>query len=486
MRGENEAAIGVLRRCLRASPEHGATWYNLGNALLAVGRPVEAVEAFVTCLRVTPELGAAYLNLASTLRALALLEQARTMAELAVHHLPDEPEAKICLAAVLHDQTDYGAAVRLYRQVLARNPLHAGALSSLGNSLRALGHMPESLAAHDRAVAAAPGNAEFLFNRSTSYLMAGDYARGWDAYEWRWQNPAGRIRDLGALWQGEDIAGRTILLHAEQGLGDTLQFVRYVPLVAARGARVVLEVQPALVRLFQAMPGVHRVIARGEALPPYDRHCPLLSLPRVFATRLETIPCHLPYLQAEADAIVAWGTKLPDDQGVRVGIVWAGSPHLNDAAAHLFDLRRSISLAELAPLGDIAGVHLVSLQKDRPDGPSWTPPGMNVIDLMPGVADFADTAALASNLDLVISVDTSVAHLAAGLGLPVWLLARYNGCWRWMQDRLDSPWYPGMRIFRQEHPMDWSGVIQRVRIDLETIAKEGSACLANEPGLSPL
>ena len=486
MRGENEAGISVLRRCLRASPEHGGTWYNLGNALLAVGRPVEAVDAFVACLRVAPELGAAYLNLASTLRGLAMLEQARTMAELAVQHLPDEPEAKTCLAAVLHDQADYGAAVRLYRQVLARNPLHAGALSSLGNSLRALGHMSESLAAHDRAVAAAPGEPEFLFNRSTSYLMAGDFARGWDAYEWRWQNPPGRARDLGTLWQGEDIAGRTVLLHAEQGLGDTLQFVRYVPLVAARGARVVLEVQPPLVRLVQAMPGAHRVIARGEALPPYDRHCPLLSLPRAFATRLETIPCHLPYLHADADAIAAWGAKLPDDQGVRVGIAWAGGPHLNDAAAHLFDLRRSISLAEFAPLGDIAGVHLVSLQKDRPDGPSWTPSGMNLIDLMPDVADFADTAALASNLDLVISVDTSVAHLAAGLGLPVWPLARYNGCWRWMQDRLDSPWYPGMRIFRQEHPMDWSDVIQNICADLRTIARNDPAYLPKRSGLSPL
>ncbi len=272
-----------------------------------MGRPVEAVDAFVSCLQVSPDLGAAYVNLATTLRGLGLIEQARVMAELAVQRLPDEPEAKICLAAALHDQTDYPAAVKLYRQVLARAPRHAGALSSLENSPQALGHVSESLAAHDRAVAAAPGEPGFLFNQATSLLMAGDFERGWDAYEWRWQNPPGRARDLGSLWQGEDIAGRTILLHAEQGLGDTLQFVRYVPLVAARGARVVLEAQPSLVRLFWTLPGARQVIARGDALPAHDVHCPLLSLPRAFATRVETIPDHVPYLHADADAIAAGG-----------------------------------------------------------------------------------------------------------------------------------------------------------------------------------
>jgi hypothetical protein len=432
--------------------------------LAATRRRVEAVDAYVGCLRVSPDFGPAYLNLSATLRVLIRLDQAQAMAEQAVRLLPDEPEATLCLAAVLHDKAEYAAAARLYRQALARNPRHAGALSSLGNSLRALGHVAESLAAHDRAVAAAPDNAEHRFNRSTALLAAGDYAAGWEEYEWRWLHPPGRVRDLGPSWRGEPIAGRTILLHAEQGLGDTIQFVRYVPMVAARGARVVLEVQPDLIRLLQAVPGVARLIARGDALPGFDTHCPLLSLPRAFGTRLETVPAGLPYLTVDPREKARWAAKLPGDARPLAGVVWAGSPHMNDAPAHLVDLRRSIDPADLTPLADIAGMHLISLQKDRPP-----PPGLGLIDLMPRVGDFADTAALVANLDLVIAVDTSVAHLAGALGRPVWLMSRANGCWRWLHERQDSPWYPGMRIYRQQRALDWAGVIRRVCRDLAAL-----------------
>jgi tetratricopeptide (TPR) repeat protein len=482
-RGETEAAIAAFRDSLQVAPDHAPTWFNLANALLAAARPVEAVEAFVGCLRVDPELGAAYLNLATTLRGLVMLDQAKTMAEHAVRCMPDGGEAKLCLAAVLHDRAEYAAAVRLYRQVLAREPCHGGALSSLGNSLRALGHVAESLAAHDRAIAAAPEEPEFRFNRATALLAAGDFARGWDEYEWRWRYPAGRDRRLGPAWQGEAIVGRSILLHAEQGLGDTLQFVRYVPMVVARGARVILEVQPSLVRLLQSLPGVEHVIARGDALPAYDTHCPLLSLPRVFSTRLETIPAAHPYLSADPGAVAAWDARLPVGGGLRVGLVWAGSPHRDNALSHLVDLRRSISLAELSPLGGNADVHLISLQKDRADEPS-SPSVASLIDLMPEIEDFADTAALVANLDLVIAVDTSVAHLAGGLGRPVWLLARYNGCWRWMHNRADSAWYPGMKIYRQQRPLDWSGVIRDVRADLVAFAQ--AAATARLPGHFPI
>ena len=253
-------------------------------------------------------------------------------------------------------------------------------------------------------------------------------------------------------------------------MGDTLQFVRYVPLVVARGARVILEVQASLVRLLRSLPGVEQVIARGDALPGYDSHCPLLSLPRAFSTQLETIPAKHPYLWADAAAAAAWNDRLPVDGGFRVGLVWAGSPHRDNATSHLVDLRRSISLAELSPLADISHVHLISLQRDRPDEQSSLA-AASLIDLMPDIDDFADTAALVANLDLVIAVDTSVAHLAGGLGRPVWLLGRYNGCWRWMHDRADSPWYPGMRVYRQQRPLDWSGIIRSVRADLATFAQ---------------
>ncbi|MGD0107769.1 MAG: tetratricopeptide repeat protein [Rhodopila sp.] len=474
-RGDAAEAVNAFRRCLAAAPDHAATSFNLGNALIKAHRPVEAVDAFVACLRKAPDFAAAYVNLATTLRGLTLLEQAQAMAETAVRLLPAEPEAKICLAGVLHDRSQYDAAAALYRQALSSVPGHAGALSSLGNSLQAMGNLTGALAAHDRAVAAAPDDAESRFSRATSLLAAGDFAAGWNEYEWRWQRARSRSRGFGKPWAGEDIGGRTILLHAEQGLGDTLQFVRYAPMVATRGGRVVLEVQPSLVRLMRTISGIGHVLARGDPLPVFDAHCPLLSLPRAFATRLETIPADIPYLNADAAAAALWRARLPDDGGLRVGLMWAGSPHTDDAGAHLIDRRRSLAQTELAPLGGVGGVHLVSLQKDPPKVPDEVRRGLSLIDPMADVVDFADTAALVANLDLVISVDTSVAHLAGALGRPVWLLSRYDACWRWLDRREDSPWYPGMRIYQQERPLDWSGVIGRVRADLAAFVRHGTA-----------
>ena len=464
-RGQAGAAIDAFKRSLALAPNHAASLYNLGNALLQAGSPVEAVEAFVQCLRVNPAFGAAYVNLATALGRIGLLEQARTMAELGIHYLPDLPEAKVCLANVLHDCAEYQAASELYAWALDREPDDARTLTGLGNTLHAMGRLAEALVVHDRAVAVAPGDADCHFNRATTRLAAGDFARGWEDYEWRCQRAQGRKRHFGKSWQGEDIAGCTILLHAEQGLGDTLQFVRYAPTMAQRGCRVVLEVQPPLVRLLQGMPNIHQVVAQGDDLPAFDLHCPLMSLPRAFATTLETIPAALPYLHADPEAVAAWNVKLPDS-GLRVGLVWSGSPHNDDAGAHLIDRRRSIALNEFAPLADLPGIHLVSLQKHGTEQ-AWTcPPGMTLIDPMADVNDFADTAALIANLDLVIAVDTSVAHLAAGMGRPVWLMSRYDGCWRWLHDREDSPWYPGMRIYRQQCPHDWPAVIARIRDDL--------------------
>jgi tetratricopeptide (TPR) repeat protein len=477
--GKVAPAIAAFERCLVSLPNHAGLRYNLANALIMAGRPVEAVDAFLACLRLASDFGAAYVNLANTLRQLAMLEQAQAMAELGVLYLPDVPEAKIGLANVLHDRGEYAAAASLYRRVPTCASNYAGVLSSLGNTLRAMGQFGDALAAHERALVAAPSDSEFHFNYAATLLATGDFAQGWEQYEWRWQRAQSRPRGFGQAWCGEPISGRTILLYAEQGLGDTLQFVRYAPMVAERGARVVLEVQPPLVRLMRGVAGVSHVVARGDALPLFDTSCPLLSLPRAFATRLGTIPAACPYLHVDPAAAAAWQAKLPADGGLRVGLVWAGCPHTDHAGMHLIDHRRSLGLAELAPLAGIAGVHLISLQKDRPDVAGMAPCAMTLIDLMPEIADFADTAALVANLDLVISVDTSVAHLAGALGRPVWLLSRYDGCWRWLHGRDDSPWYPGMRIYRQERPHDWSGVVARIRSDLVAFARQGPA--AGEP-----
>ncbi|XKH38535.1 hypothetical protein ACIU1J_25365 [Azospirillum doebereinerae] len=264
-------------------------------------------------------------------------------------------------------------------------------------------------------------------------------------------------------WRGEPLNGATILLHAEQGHGDTLHFVRYAPLVAAQGGRVVLAVQPALKRLVAGMPGVAAVYALTEAFPAPDLHCPLLSLPRLLGTELDTIPSGIPYLHPPAAAVGKWlGQPLPG-AGLRVGLVWSGDPRPSLLRANLTDRRRSMTLRDLAPLAEVPNLRFVSLQMGGPAAQLADPPaGMDIHDPMGAVTDFADTAALVLRLDLVITVDTSVAHLVGALGKPVWVLSRYDGCWRWLQDRDDTPWYPTMRLFRQTVSGDWTTVGRRV------------------------
>jgi tetratricopeptide (TPR) repeat protein len=457
--GRAQDAVAVFQHCHRLRPEHAGILYNLGNAQLSAGKLPDAADALVACLRRAPDFGPGYVNLADTLRRLTLLDPALTMAQTGLALLPGQTEALITLANVLHDRADYAGAAELYRKVLAVEPDRAGALTNLANTYRIMGRLPEALAIHHRAVALAPENAEIRFNRALAYLMHGDYRQGWREYEFRWQQPQARPRRFGTGWEGECIAGRTLLLHAEQGLGDTLQFIRYVPLLSDRGARLVVEVQPELLRLVRRAMPFATVLARGDDLPAFDAHCPLLSLPRVLGTELDRIPAALPYLSADPDLAAAWRRRLPQQRPL-VGLVWAGGTHMNDAGAHLIDRRRSLQVADVAQLSGIAGIHWVNLQKGRAEQP------MPMLDLMDEVADFADTAALVANLDLVVSVDTSVAHLAGAMGRPVWLLSRYDGCWRWLHDRSDSPWYPGMRLYRQERPLDWSAMIRQVRSDL--------------------
>jgi hypothetical protein len=297
-------------------------------------------------------------------------------------------------------------------------------------------------------------------------LSLGDFALGWRKYEWRWQQPTvlGSQSDRARpLWLGAtDVIGKTILLHAEQGFGDTLQFCRYAPLVA-RTADVVLEVPRPLLRLLSTLPGVSRIVASGDPLPHFDLHCPLLSLPLAFGTTLADLPNHVPYLRADPVHVTAWRQRLAPLPGIRVGLVWSGNPRLDIPLANRIDRRRSTTLDRLAPLGEIPGVSLVSLQKGDFRAQSTTPPpGLAIADWTDELDDFADTAALIEALDLVISVDTSVVHLAGALGKPVWVLNRYDACWRWLRDRGDSPWYPTARLFRQPTPGDWDGMIAEV------------------------
>lgn len=464
--GRTEEAVVIYRRCLAIVPGHVNLLFDLGGALVSLGRLTEAVEAYVACVRRAPDFGAAYVNLAGALRNLGVIDHARTMAETALHLLPDHIEALICRAGLHYDVGAFDAAASLYGDALAVEPGHAGVLTSLANALHSAGRLDAALPIHDLAYAAAPDNADYRYNRALSLLASGDHARGWAEHEWRLRRA--RTRDAmaarGPAWDGGPIAGQTILLHAEQGFGDTLQFVRYAPLVAATGAHVVLEVPETLIRLMRSVPGVARILSVGETCRSFDTHCAMMSLPHRFATTQATVPARIPYLAAEPADIARWRAWLPADDKRLVGLVWAGGAHHGDIESHLTDRRRSLPVTALDELAGIDQFRFVSLQKDAPALPAR----LDIIDPMPLVIDFADTAAVIANLDLVIAVDTAVAHLAGALGKPVWLLSRYDGCWRWGDRQTETPWYPTMRIFRQSRPGDWDGVVAEVAKALVT------------------
>ncbi|MGR0188454.1 tetratricopeptide repeat protein [Azospirillum aestuarii] len=482
--GRTVEAVSVLRRAVRLRPDHGEAWHHLGVALQRLKDPT-APTALAHAATLLPEDATVRLNLgraryeagrwddaAAALRsALALTPANDSALELlaaARHRTGGEGETVTVLRRLLRLRPDAangwhalslsepGALGSLHR-ALALQPEHRNALSGLANRLRDRREIAASLRLHDRAVRLQPSSAEARWNRSLARLLAGDLTGGWEDYEARWGVADFPTRPRGLpqpLWSGEDIAGRTILLHEEQGRGDAIQFVRYAPLVAARGARVLLEVGADLLPLFRGLPGVERVFARGEPLPAFDWQCPLLSLPRAFGTRLETIPAAVPYLTADPARAAAWRERLAGD-GLKVGLVWAGNPQFAG------DRERSPGLAALAPLLAVPGCRFFGLQLGpghdelarRPTPPSFT-------DLEPEIRDFADTAAIMASLDLVLSSCTAPAHLAGALGVPLWLLLSHAPDWRWLLDRADSPWYPTARLFRQPRPGDWAAVAE--------------------------
>lgn len=445
--------------------------FNEGTALAQAGRLGEAVDPLAQCLQQAPKFGPGFTNLAYTLHRLGVLDKAQVIARAGYDLTPHNKEASLILAAILHENSDFAGAAKIYEALLARDPENADILRSYGRSLQALGRLSEALAVHVRSIAASPEGAEGHFNYADALLAAGDFNAGWAEYEWRWSLSHVRPRALGPAWTGDDLRGRTILLHAEQGFGDTLQFARYAPMVAARGGRVVLEVQRPLLRLMRSLEGVDQVLGQGDTLPSFDVHCPLMSLPRAFSTELTTVPADIPYLQPDPSLVTAWELILRKDRALQVGLVWAGSAHQTEFAIALANQRRSMPLSTLAPLGQVAGLRFISLQTGEPaEELRSAPPGLKVSSYLSEGMDFADTAALVATLDLVITVDTAVAHLAGALGVPVWVLSRFDGCWRWLKDRDDSPWYPTLRLYRQKSPMDWAGVMARVQEDLTALA----------------
>jgi tetratricopeptide (TPR) repeat protein len=469
-------ALADYDRAVALLPDYSARyWNNRGLALGELNRWAEAAESFIKALALQAAYADAEANLSVAQRRLGQLDAALGSAERALAVQPDHPEALTTRGLALAALGRFEAALESHERALALRPGYLQALNNAGVALDALDRTDEALARFDAALALDPSFAEAEFNSGLALLRAGRGLEGWRRCEARWRRkgePGPTYTDA-SLWLGRPddraLIGQTILLHAEQGLGDTLQFCRYAPAVKALGARVILEVQPPLKTLLAGLEGVDQVIGIGEPVPPCDRQTPLLSLPLALAhpppsahpreSGDDLFPTP-PYLVVDPTRRADCIARIPLPGGPRIGLVWAGS------AAHGNDHNRSLPAEALAPLiaaARSAGAQTISLQKEiRAADLAWLEQTPDLLRVEDQLTDFAETAAVISTCDLVISVDTSVAHLAGALGRPLWLLVPKPCDWRWMSNREDTPWYPGARLFRQQEPGDWAPVLDRM------------------------
>jgi tetratricopeptide (TPR) repeat protein len=490
--GRTERAIAFFERALRLRPDAIELYNNLGTALQSVGRLDEAITCYRNALARRPDTVETLDNLAGALQARGQLDEAQLCYERALALRPKRVESHIGLGVVLRAQGRLEEAVVRYQRALALAPEHPETHNNLGVALVDLGRLDEAITHHERALGVQPAGAEMHYNlgsalqrqgryaealacygralalkpnyarahlnRSLVLLLTGKLDEGWPEYEWRFAVNGYHRNFDPPQWSGKPLLGQSILVHAEQGFGDTLQFIRFVPAIAERGASVVLEVPASLVRLARTVAGASQVVAAGDPLPAFDCHCPLLSLPRILKTNLGTIPNAVPYLGVPAEAEAVWAERVATAHGLKVGIAWAGTT------------QGAIDLRLLRPMWDIAGVSWFSLQVGAESRGLSSLDGVKIVDLAPWLADFAETAAAIRQLDLVISVDTSVAHLAGALGRQTWVLLPHVPDWRWLLDRDDSPWYPTARLFRRRKADDWPDMAREIAAALAQVS----------------
>jgi tetratricopeptide (TPR) repeat protein len=507
--GRPDEAVRVLDKAVQLRPDDAGTWGHLGGALVAGERPAEALIAYQQVLRLTPGHVEAALQAAMLLHRLERFEEALAQFDLCDELKPDQAATLRERARTLRALKRYEAGLADLMRAHALDPVDAFTCNNIGDALLALGRYSEGLdwferaitlrgdlaevwvnkafalaqlrrfheaiAALERAIVLDPSNARAAYELAHLLLVTGHFAAGWAAREARWSMPEFSLdypKFPQPKWLGkEPVAGKTILVHIDEGLGDALQFVRFVPMLAQRGARVVLVVQDALVSLLSGMPGVAECIPFSASvagrLPGFDMHCPIMSLPLALGAALETIPPPTPLPPLPPARVEAWQHRLGPRKRLRVGLVWSGNPWQGN------DRNRSMKLSTLLPLLDL-DVSFVSLQKDvRPDDKALLDARQHtqrdILDPSEALTDFADTASLVSCLDLVITVCTSVAHLSATLMRPTWVMLPYIGDWRWLEDRDDSPWYPTIRLFRQDETRDFAGIVARVRAELAAL-----------------
>src|SRR5664280_1472786 len=462
-------ALDALDKALALQPGNLDALHNRGNALLALGRPQDALTCFEQVLAGNPRHADALLNRGSAHAALGRNDQALADFDAALALMPGHPAALYNRGNALAALGRYEEALAAFDRALAAAPNHVNAWNNRGRALQSLNRHADALESFDRAIALQKDYADAHFNRALSLLTLGDLGSGFEQYEWRWKRTGMTDTRRGygkPLWLGEyPLARKTILLHAEQGLGDAIQFARYAPLLARAGARVVLEVQPELKTLLADLEGVASCHARGETLPAYDVHCPLGSLPLALKTEPGNIPADIPYLRVDEAHLAKWRARIEALPGKRVALAWAGN------VSHANDRNRSIDLALLEPLlaqgGVSGGVSFLSIQRElRGNDAELLARHGNVSHLGGELSDMADTAAVAALADLTISVDTSVVHLAGSLGRPVWVMLPFAPDWRWTLSGEHCPWYPQARLFRQSALGDWPSTIATLRAAL--------------------
>jgi tetratricopeptide (TPR) repeat protein len=501
-------ALASYDTAIALKPDFAEAHYNRGIALRDLKRPGDALASYDTAIALKPDNAEAHYNRGNALRDLKRPEDALASYDKAIALRPDHADAYNNRGAALLDLKRFEEALASCDKAVGLEPGHADAHNNRGNALRELQHPEEALASHDTAIALKPDFAQAHYNRgialtelkrseealasyddaialkpdyaeahwnqSLGFLLMGRFEQGWRQFEWRkkLKAPFGLRLFTQPVWLGaEDVAGKTLFIYWEQGLGDTIQFCRYAKLAQARGAKVVLSVQQPLVTLLKELSPTIRIIGPDEVPGEFDYHCPLLSLPLALGTTVSNIPAAIPYLKSNGEKSLVWKQKLGERNKPRVGLVWSGGFRPNQTEAWNFNSRRDIPLAKLAVLknpniafyslqkGEPAESDLAGLIRDRWDGP-------DIIDFTSGLHDFSDTAALMANLDLIISVDTSTAHLAGALGKPVWILNRFDTCWRWFLLRTDSPWYPTVKLYRQEQAGRWDDVVEQIKTDL--------------------
>jgi tetratricopeptide (TPR) repeat protein len=476
-----EDAIAHYLSAIQINPKLSQPYYGLGLCYDHIKQWDSAIKNYIHAIQIDPNFLDAYLNLGGCLEKKNLFETAIEAYDQAIKIDPTYAMAYNNRGNALKKLSSLKEAMESFKNAILFDPNFALAHSNLGVLYRDLGLLDKSLECFDLALKINPQFNSAKYNKSLALLHSGDFKNGFREYEWRWESNTlrGSQRTYkNPLWLGEEpLEGKTIFIHGEQGLGDIIQFCRYIDLIASIGAKIILEVPDSLINLMSGLPGVVQIISTDGELPYFDYHCPMLSLPLAFKTELSTIPLKIPYLKTSEEKKRKWGKRLGENKKFRVGLVWSGGIRPDQTEVFEENIRRNIPLIKLAQLRH-EGIQFYSIQKgafaelelQELQTQGWS--GPEILNFSDELIDFSDTAALIENLDLIVSVDTAVAHLAGALGKSIWLLNRYDSDWRWLLDRDDSPWYPSLKLYRQKEYGDWDNVVENVRTQLIDIIQK--------------